>query len=52
MMSVNLARSNCAPQRARLPGSLLGPPALSFAEIEVTQWDKVMAVNLRGPFLW
>jgi NAD(P)-dependent dehydrogenase (short-subunit alcohol dehydrogenase family) len=22
-----------------------------FAEIEVTQWDKVMAVNLRGPFL-
>ena len=24
---------------------------VSFAEIEVTQWDKVMAVNLRGPFL-
>jgi NAD(P)-dependent dehydrogenase (short-subunit alcohol dehydrogenase family) len=29
--------------------STLAP--VSFAEIEVTQWDMVMAVNLRGPFL-
>ena len=29
--------------------STLAP--VSFAEIEVTEWDKVMAVNLRGPFL-
>jgi NAD(P)-dependent dehydrogenase (short-subunit alcohol dehydrogenase family) len=26
-------------------------PPVSFADIEVAQWDKVMAVNLRGPFL-
>ena len=28
--------------------STLSP--VSFSEIEVAQWDKVMAVNLRGPF--
>jgi NAD(P)-dependent dehydrogenase (short-subunit alcohol dehydrogenase family) len=26
-------------------------PPVSFTKIEVSQWDKVMAVNLRGPFL-
>jgi NAD(P)-dependent dehydrogenase (short-subunit alcohol dehydrogenase family) len=26
-------------------------PAVSFADIDVAIWDKVMAVNLRGPFL-
>ena len=26
-------------------------PPVAFAEIDVAQWDKVMAVNLRGPFL-
>jgi NAD(P)-dependent dehydrogenase (short-subunit alcohol dehydrogenase family) len=26
-------------------------PPVSFTDIEVSQWDKVMAVNLRGPFL-
>ena len=25
-------------------------PPVSFTDIEVSQWDKVMAVNLRGPF--
>jgi NAD(P)-dependent dehydrogenase (short-subunit alcohol dehydrogenase family) len=29
--------------------STLAP--VSFSDIEVAQWDKVMAVNLRGPFL-
>ena len=29
--------------------STLSP--VSFSEIDVAQWDKVMAVNLRGPFL-
>jgi NAD(P)-dependent dehydrogenase (short-subunit alcohol dehydrogenase family) len=26
-------------------------PPVSFTDIQVSQWDKVMAVNLRGPFL-
>ena len=26
-------------------------PPVSFSDIDVAQWDKVMAVNLRGPFL-
>jgi len=26
-------------------------PAVSFADIDIAAWDKVMAVNLRGPFL-
>jgi NAD(P)-dependent dehydrogenase (short-subunit alcohol dehydrogenase family) len=26
-------------------------PSVSFADIDVALWDKVMAVNLRGPFL-
>jgi NAD(P)-dependent dehydrogenase (short-subunit alcohol dehydrogenase family) len=26
-------------------------PPVTFSDIEVAQWDKVMAVNLRGPFL-
>ena len=26
-------------------------PPVAFAEIDVAQWDRVMAVNLRGPFL-